>query len=268
MLPFGGAGVNPFQRHKIDHLSPSSLNTYAEQPSYWALKYLHGYSDDGSPAMWRGSAVEAGLNAFLYKGDRDGALLASLSRFELDAMGVIDPETDRERARLPTMLDLAMRATEGFGEPTVTQLKVEYWFDGIEIPIIGFIDYEWPHEGIDLKTTAGGIRTQIPGGHARQVSLYQVARQKPYRILYITPSKAEFKALSADEVQTNIKRLEWHAHAIRRVLSMFSDPHDLARIFVPDFDHFYWKREEARRLAADIWNEIPDQKTSQGALLL
>lgn len=245
--------MSPFDRHGITHLSPSSLNCYAEQPAFWALKYLHGYKDDGNPAMWRGSAVEAGLDHWLFKHDERSALSAASDRFELDALGDLSDDVNRERERVPALLSRAMLSTSGLGPPTVRQLPVEFWFDGIEVPIVGRIDYEWEPEGIDLKTVGRNIPTKIPGGHARQISLYQVARKKPYRILYVSPTRAEFKALTDDEVKTNIQRLEWHAHAIRRVLSMFSDRHELARIFVPDFDHFYWRRDEARVAATEIW---------------
>lgn len=246
------ATTNPFQRHGIEHLSPSSLNCYAEQPSFWCLKYLHGFKDDGSPAAWRGSAVEAGLDHWLFKRDKDVSLVAALDRFELDALGLCDDGTERERTAIAAFLDRAMLATGELGPPTVRQFEVNYWFEGVEVPILGRIDYEWEQEGIDLKTT-NRMPSLIPGRHARQISLYQAARGKPYKILYVTPSKFEFKELSNEESQKALKTLEWHAHAIRRVLSMFSCKYELSKIFAPDWDHYFWKREEARQAAAEIW---------------
>ena len=57
--------ANPFETHGIKHLSPSSLNMWRNSPGIWTLKYLLRLDDGGSPAMWRGSAVEAGLAAML-----------------------------------------------------------------------------------------------------------------------------------------------------------------------------------------------------------
>ena len=54
--------MNAFERHGIDHLSASSLNLRRASPGLWAARYLAGLSEDGA-AMWRGSAVEAGLES-------------------------------------------------------------------------------------------------------------------------------------------------------------------------------------------------------------
>lgn len=246
--------TSPFERHGITHLSPSSLNTYAAEKGYWVFKYLHGYEDKGGPAAWRGLAVEAGLDHFLFKRDEGAAQKAALDRFELEAFGLADDETDKERMLIFPMLSLAIEKIDKPEPPTVRQFPVEFWFDGIEVPVIGKVDYEWESEGIDLKTTKR-MPGQLSGGHARQISLYQAARRKPYRVFYVTEKKAEFKSLTDDEAKTHLKHLEWHAHSIRRVLSMFTCKHELARIFIPDFEHFYWRREETRVAAMEIWHE-------------
>lgn len=243
---------NPFERYQIDHLSPSSLNLYAEQPAFWALKYLHKFKDDVGPAAWRGSAVEAGLDHWLYKREEGAAQKAALDRFELDAMGQVDEEVDKERLAVFPMLSKALEAVGTYGEPTGRQFKAEYWFDGIEVPVIGFTDYEWPDFGLDLKTTRR-MPSEIPARHAKQISLYSAARKKTFRLLYVTEKKCEIKELQPGEQEVWLKRLEWHAHAIRRVLSMFSDKHDLARCFVPDFESFYWKSDAAKAAAVEIW---------------
>ncbi len=250
------ANLSPFARHGIEHLSASSLNTYAAEKGFWCLKYLFGFRDSNA-SMWRGLSVEAGLDEFLYGGHRDSCHLRALNRFDLEGCGLCDDFTLKERSRVPAMLECAMQATQGFERPTLRQFPIEYWFEGIEVPIKGVIDYEWETHGIDLKTV-NRMPSEIPGGHARQISLYQVARKKPYKLLYVTEKRSELRELSLEETNTHLKRLEWQAHAIRRVLAMFSDKHDVAKVFVPDFDHFYWKSEESKRAAAEVWNVCMD----------
>ena len=58
-----------FDRHGIRHLSASALNLWKSDPALYAGKYLLRWSEDAGPNAWLGSAVEAGLTAWLYKRD-------------------------------------------------------------------------------------------------------------------------------------------------------------------------------------------------------
>lgn len=243
--------MDPFSRFGIDHLSASSLNMYAEEPAFWALVYLHGHKDEAGPAAWRGSAVESGVDYWLYKRDLQGATKAANTQFETKALGDLTENVDTERKLIPRMLGQACEALQGRQEPTARQLKIEHWFEGIEVPLIGFIDYEFGEEGFDLKSTRR-MPNLMPPRHCRQLSLYQAARKKPYRGLYVTDKKWDIKNI--DEPETHVKRLEWYAHSVRRLLSVFPDKHDAARIFAPNFEHaFYWKHADSRALAKEIW---------------
>jgi hypothetical protein len=211
---------------------------------------LHGFKDKAGAKAWRGSAVEAGLDLWLYKRDFQEAVQAAFSRFETEALGDLSEDVDLERNLIPKILEQATIALKDKPEPTARQLKIEYWFDGIEIPVIGYIDYEFGDEGIDLKTTRRMPSTMWPR-HARQLGLYQLARNRPYSALYVTDKKSDIKKV--EDAETHVKRLEWYAHSIRRLLSVFPNKHDASRIFAPNFDHpFYWK-DEAKALAQEIW---------------
>lgn len=243
--------MSPFERHGITHLSASSLNCYAEQPAFWALKYLHGYQDETGPAAWRGSAVEAGLDRWLFHRDLDEAIAVALASFEERAMGEADDTTEKERNSITPMLEQACIYLADRLEPIARQIKIEHWFDGIEVPLIGYVDYSWEDEDLDLKTTHR-MPTEIPGNHARQVGLYSVARHKPCNLLYVTTKKGEIRPV--EDGRTHVKRLEWYAHAVRRVLSIFPDKMDASRIFAPNFDHYFWKPDAARAAASQIWS--------------
>src|ERR1044072_8265879 len=122
--------MNPFQRYNIEHLSASSLNLYAEEPAFWSLVYLHGYKDQAGPKAWRGSAVEAGLDIWLYRRDFQEALQAAYTRFESDALGDLSEDVDSQRKLLQGILERACEACQGRPEPVSRQLKIEHWFDG------------------------------------------------------------------------------------------------------------------------------------------
>lgn len=248
---------NPFERHGIDHLSPSSINLFIEQPSFWAAKYLLKFEDSG-PAMWRGTAVEAGLDEFLFNKSRDtecrdGCLRRALDRFDLEGCGLCDDRTLKERDRVPAMLAAAMRAAEGFDPPTLRQNRVEIWLDDIDVPVWGNTDYEWETWGLELKTVSR-MPSEITARHARQVSIYTMARDKPFKVLYVTEAKDALRELSREDIALNMKRVQWYAHNIRRVLSVSADSAEVAALYPPDLDSFYWKGEEARKFAAERWN--------------
>ena len=248
--------MNPFQRHGIDHLSASSLNTYSENPSFWCLRYLYNYREEGNPAMWRGSAVEAGLDLWLFKRSLDDANKAALNHFDQNGVmvdpntGEINKEMDKERNAILPMLLNAVNLLEEEDAPDARQLKFEYWFDGIEIPLIGYIDYVWPKKVCDLKTTHR-MPSEISGNHSRQISLYSAVKERPGELLYVTSKKAEIKPIT--DVDRHVRLLGRYAHSIRALLSLSNDKHDAASVFAPDFDHYYFRRDEAKIAAQKIW---------------
>ncbi len=73
--------MDGFTKHKITHLSPSSLNDWLDNPWIWANKYLKGEKREG-PAMWRGTAVEKGLEWLLRGYEYDQALNEALKIFD------------------------------------------------------------------------------------------------------------------------------------------------------------------------------------------
>ena len=132
--------MNPFEKHEIKHLSWSSLKLFRNEPALWVLKYLHGYRDHAGPAAWRGKAVEAGLDWFLYKG-KDGAYDAALTQFNLDyndylqaSGGEVPSKLEAESENIEPMLSQAMDAAKDWGIPLARQLRIEYNVTGIEVP--------------------------------------------------------------------------------------------------------------------------------------
>lgn len=245
---------NPFDKYEIDHLSPSHLNLFIESQAKWALCYLHKFKER-APAMWRGTAVEAGLVAYLKPpGDLDAAIEFALAEFEKEAMGELAPEIDKERNIIPDMVEqgsIALFKSER-GQPLVTQSKVEHYFDGIEVPAIGFTDIEWVEDGLEIKTT-----TRMPSeprfNHARQRDFYSVCKKKPFSILYVTPTKYAF--FPQENPYDSMRRYEWAAHAIRNILSACPDKDAVSSILPPpDYDHPYlWRSAVARTAAEQIW---------------
>src|SRR5262249_3746851 len=136
--------MNPFERHGIGHLSPSSLALFRNSPALWCLKYLWHVQDDEMPFAWRGKAVEAAVDAIVMDNESDdSATELAMAVFESEAGGELTQEVNRERNAIPDMVRRASPLFRRLGKPIARQRRVEVWLDAIEVPVIGFADYEY-----------------------------------------------------------------------------------------------------------------------------
>ena len=127
--------MTPFDRHGITHLSPSSLALYRSEPALWVLSYLYKVRDeDGNAAMWRGTAVEGGLDKILGGDSVEGATRAALDSFDLNAAGEITEKIVSERENIPEFIKQAALAFAGKPLPVARQLKIKGTL-GLALPI-------------------------------------------------------------------------------------------------------------------------------------
>ena len=231
--------MNPFERHGIKHLSPSSLNLYAANPCLWVGRYLSGWQDDMGPAGHRGSAVESGLDHWLFERNQDQACVVAGNRFAELTGGQCDEEHDAERANITPMLSQAIIALKDFEKPVARQIKVEYWANGVEVPIIGYVDYLWEDFGVDLKTTKA-CPSSIKSDHGRQVALYAAAKERPFKVLYVTGKKSAIYDLTAEDQASHLRNLERQARAVRHLLKHAENAEDAGKFFAPEFSDFRW----------------------------
>lgn len=242
--------MNPFQRHGIKHLSPSSLLTYQSNPAMWVGKYMFGWRDEAGPRAWLGNAVEAGLQARLlgladYKEHAKNA-------FEAKAQGELSDEITEARSHIEPMLYQAIEAYMSDIGPIkpLYQVKCEWWIDDIEVPLIGYLDFEWPEPIDDLKTTLS-CPTKARDDHLAQLGFYLRARKKNKgRICYVTPKKFNMIPVTLEETEAPFNGLIRSAKAVRHMLSMVKDRYDAVKIFAPDFGDFRWN-EQTKKLALE-----------------
>lgn len=246
--------MDPFEKHGIKHLSPSSLATYRGDPAYWVMSYLYKVRGDGSESMSRGKAVEAALDLLLADRSQDEATAEAQRIFELNVGGEISEDTDEERKNIPAFVGQLVLARSSLpaGRPTIMQGRMEARFDGIEVPVWGVSDYEWPRIIVDLKTT-NRMPSKPKPDHVVQVSLYGKTRDKAVQLFYVTPKKWALYPIAPDEVTEAYARLEQSAHANRALLDAFETKEQIARLFVPDFDNFRWD-DKTKEAAKQVWH--------------
>jgi hypothetical protein len=230
--------MSVFAKHGITHLSASSLSLYRDQPAAWCAKYLCNAKDEVGPGAWRGTAVEAGLDQFLFGAPKDASIAMSLE-FEVRAVGVADDAVHKERLALQDFLNQAQNATRDMGTPLTKQSKISIDLPGIEVPIIGYVDYRWADRGLDLKTTWRMPSTPSLT-HVEQMAIYNKATGIPFSLLYVTPKKYSIHEVTSSMADEAMERVLSGAQAIRHMLSKVDNAADALRLYSPDYDHYRW----------------------------
>lgn len=249
---------NGFQRHGVNHSSASSLNMWAECPDAWISQYLFGNKGKFSPAAKAGVLVEEAVVNVLARGwTADSAMGYALDAYRrFTAIGASEADIKRGEG-ITEMIRLALTELAPYGTPEfdkdgvtgdVRQKKVEVTCrgDGWSLPVIGFVDFDFPKHGIliDLKTT-GKMPSEMSSSHLRQQAIYQQAfGNRAVKFLYVTPKKAQIfapdghKGILAD-IKTILNRQE-------RFLSL--GDRDFLKSVVPvSTDSFYWNGNESTR---------------------
>lgn len=227
--------MNAFEKHKITHLSASSLNKWRANQAAWFVTYLGGYKDDYTPSAWRGKAVEDGLTAALRGHDPTGI---AFQTFEANAMGEASDEVDAERKLVAPMLAQAIK----WSPPSpllLAQAKVELWLDGVPIPVIGYADYIF-EDGliVDLKTTKA-CPSSPRSDHVRQVAIYRAARNNaPGSVLYVTHAKHALYPVGDNTVAEALNELRADALSLERFLSVVDSAQDALHMLPLNSDDF------------------------------
>jgi hypothetical protein len=246
---------DPFAPYGIQHLSPSTCNLFIGSPASFVLDKCMKRKGQVGAAAHRGTATEKGVVHGLETGatDEECIKVAKDEFWRLMALSS-DPAAEKEEAAVPEMVKIGLKELRGYGKPTSAQGKIEYRFDSLAVPFIGYYDVEWANHNIlvDLKTTHA-LPSKISTNHARQVSLYAAARGNAIdpRVAYITPKKSA--TYRVENVSEHVKALERIGLAIQRFLSISTDPMELAKHVMPDVDSFYFKDPMARQAVFEIW---------------
>jgi len=246
---------DPFTAYGIKHLSPSTCNLFIGSQAAFVLDKCLKKKGQVGAAAHRGTATEKGVVHGLVTGANDEECIgiAKDEFWRLTALSG-DPARDKEEAAVPEMVKIGLKELRPYGQPTSTQGAIEYHFDSIAVPFIGFYDIEWANHNIlvDLKTTHA-LPSKITTNHARQVALYAAARGNEIdpRVTYITSKKSA--TYRVENVSEHVKALERIGLAIQRFLSISTDPMELSKHVMPDVESFYFKDPMTRQAVFEVW---------------
>jgi len=254
---------NPFAIHNVNHLSPSSINQFITNPTYWLLK-VSGYTENlGIPAFWRGTAVDNTIEKSLYdlrlsKKTLKEFALNVFDQYEYDAMHgdlLYDKKkAQTERKALINYIDIAIPFFRQLGKPIKTQGKIKLEFEEIPVPIIGY--YDLYYEGIvrDIKTT-NRMPAVLPESYSRQLSIYATALDAVPLIdfVYATTSTQEVRTVPVDNIEEHLKVVRKACNAMMSLLAYSSDITQIAGLLIPNFDDWIWSNKE-KQAAIELFN--------------
>lgn len=246
--------LTAFAQHGIDHLSASSLNTYASEPALWVLERLLKRSAPVGAAAHRGSAVEKGVDAGLLQPEMPVTECQDIALRHFDSLTPFssDPKKDAERAAIAPSVAMALFELRQYGTPAPEEMqkKIEVPLGEHLPPLWGYQDYGWPDHGItlDLKTQLR-LSHESKIGHERQVAGYVFGTNRQGRICYTTPKKVGVYIV--ENVPQRFAELRMIAVRLGRFLMLSRDPEELAGLLVPNCEDFRWNNPiaQANRVA-------------------
>jgi len=253
--------MNPFETHGLNHLSASQINLFIAEPALWVAQYLYGVKGSFGFAAKRGISVERGIEHGLFNPDApiQDCVDIAVNDFTFKNAFLKDPKKDKELDGIPGMVQIALEELRKYGTPEEAeghQHKIVVDLDGIEVPILGYLDFYFPNHGIivDLKTTLR-LMPGIRAAHARQGAIYSRAYgdNVDMRFAYVTPKKQGVYSMDTDAVRTSWNEVQNVAVRIRNFLSVSKNKDDLASIVVPNYDSFYWNDPAVRQAGRDIF---------------
>lgn len=241
--------MNAFERFNIRSLSPTMIAQWDAAPATLILRRLYGVKGKANAKMWRGDAVEAGLNFWLHNRTRDDAMVnakaLAVDTFWQRAEGETSEEIDDVLKGVPGMVEQATMAVENVSCGVMgTQFGVETFIDDVDVPIYGKIDFLFEDKSIiELKTT-----TRCPSkiesvsiSHRWQAALYAKARGVPVSLTYVTDKKWISFEIQPDDVSLITMRRA--ALSLQKALASTDDGEALLRSLSLNVESFYWDEE-------------------------
>ena len=147
--------------------------------------------------------------------------------FPLNDQGYAEDDVIAERELIAPMVEQCAK-WQAPSTLNAAQLKIEYYFDPIPIPVIGYLDFAFDGIDVDLKTTKACPSTPR-SDHIRQVSIYRAARNKAGGLLYVTNKRHAYFDVPDDAMNEALAELHADALSLNNFLSRMDTREDAFR---------------------------------------
>jgi hypothetical protein len=250
--------TSAFERHGISHLSASQINTWINAPSLWLLEKLLKFRGSMGCAAHRGTASEAGISAGLFDHNLSANDCVDIALPVYDRLTALssDPKREAERAVIPGIIAQGL-ALRDHGLPirpnSGDQHKVEIMLEGVPVPVIGYLDWLYPNEILDLKTTLR-VPSSMSETHLRQASIYKTAHMdRRVRFFYASDKRAEKHTLTRGQYDVAMRELTQAAQRLGRFLALSNDAAELAAIIPHSSESFYFNDPQTKAKAVEVY---------------
>lgn len=250
--------MNAFERHGLTHLSASQINLWINAPSLWVMEKLLAKRGGVGCSAHRGTAAEAGVSAGLFNPAMTHEECVAVALPVYDRLTALsgDPKRETERGVISGMVQqglslrdhgLPIRPNEG------DQHKIEVRLEGVSVPVIGYLDWLYTDEVLDLKTTLR-VPSAMSEAHLRQASLYKLAHMdKRVRFFYASDKKSEKHTLTREQYDASMRSLTLTAQRLERFLGLSGDARELAAIVPHSSESFYFADAQTKANAIEIY---------------
>ena len=250
--------MTPFERHNVAHLSASSLNLWLAAPSLWVMEKLLKLRTPVGCAAHRGTAVEAGVSVGLFDPAHpaDACVEEAYARYDRLAALSGDPRRDDERKLIAGMVrqGLELRAHGAPIRPNqYDQHRVEITLPDLPVPFVGYLDWMFADEVIDLKTTQR-VPSAMSEPHLRQATIYKTAHMdRRVRFFYVSDKRSEKHTLTREQYDQALREITGATLRLQRFLSLSDDAHELAQFVPHSSESFYFNDPKAKAMALETY---------------
>lgn len=256
--------MNAFERYNIRFLSPTMIAQWNQAPATLVLRRIFGVKGKANANMWRGDAVEAGLQYYLGRRSADkeaeaNAKTLAVETFWQRADGEVTEETEAAVALVAPMVEQAILATANCTATLMgSQFGIEHFLDGVSAAFTGRMDFLFDDKSIiELKATTRcppSLET-VSISHRWQAAFYAAARRQPVKLLYVTAKKHQaFDVMPDDE---SLHTLTRSAASLERALERAADGVSLLKTLPMNVGSFYWDEENLDAYEKAIEGDLP-----------
>ena len=247
---------NAFEKHGLNYLSPSRINTFISNPAMCLLN-IAGFYDSAGPAAWRGTSADkaitrGGMERDVHLDDLITFATEVFDNEHRESITAVDPEKiQKERATIPRYVENGVPWIRTLPEIDSAQGKVTVAYEEIPVPVIGYFDLVVGDQVRDIKTSAT-TPSKISEAHSRQLAVYWKGTKgrQPW-VDYV--SKKEVRSFSVDNPEYWERQFILAAKSLERILAYSDDIYECCQLVYPDLDHWMWS-STMKRTAKDVWN--------------